>query len=55
MLSQIEFQFKDHLNIDRDYEPNGKLNNKKLKYIINERKKERASTEPVIITFIIPL
>ena len=45
MLSRIEFLFKDHLNIDRNAQPRVKLNNKKLKYIINQKKKGRASAE----------
>ena len=45
MLSRIEFLFKDHLNIDRNAQPKVKLNNKKLKYIINQKKKGRASAE----------
>ena len=45
MLSRIEFLFKDHLNIDRNAQPRVKLNDKKLKYIINQKKKGRASAE----------
>ena len=47
MLSRIEFLFKDHLNIDRNSKPRVKLNNKKLKYIINQKKKGRASAERI--------
>ncbi len=45
MLSRIEFLFKDHLNIDRNPELRVKLNNKKLKYIISQKMKGRASAE----------
>ena len=45
MLSRIEFLFKDHLNIDRNSKPRVKLNNKKLKYIINQKKKGVSSAE----------
>ena len=45
MLSRIEFLFKDHLNIDRNSKPRVKLNNKKLKYIINQKKKGISSAE----------
>ena len=45
MLSRIEFLFKDHLNIDRNSKPKVKLNNKKLKYIINQKKKGTSSAE----------
>ena len=45
MLSRIEFLFKDHLNIDRNAQPRVKLNNKKLKYIINQKKKGVSSAE----------
>ena len=45
MLSRIEFLFKDHLNIDRNSKPKVKLNNKKLKYIINQKKKGMSSAE----------
>ena len=41
MLSRIEFLFKDHLNIDINSKPRVKLNNKKLKYIINQKKEGR--------------
>ena len=37
--------FKDHLNIDRNSKPRVKLNNKKLKYIINQKKKGISSAE----------
>jgi hypothetical protein len=45
MLSRIEFLFKDHLNIGRNPKPRVKLNNKKLKYIINQKKKGTSSAE----------
>ena len=49
MLSRIEFLFKDHLNIDRNAQPRVKLNNKKLKYIINQKDNEKSSAELVLI------
>ncbi len=45
MLSRIEFLFKDRLNIGRNPKPRVKLNNKKLKYIINQKKKGTSSAE----------
>ena len=45
ILSRIELLLKDHLNIDRNPEPKVKLSNKKLKHIINQKKKVRASAE----------
>ena len=45
MLSRIEFLFKEHLNKDRNPKPKVKLNNKKLKYIINQKKKRTSSAE----------
>ena len=49
MLSRIEFLFKDHLNIGRNAKPKVGLNDKKLKYIINEKKKGRSSKELAVI------
>ncbi len=40
MLSRIEFLFKDYLNIDRNAKPEMRLNSRKLKYFINEKKRK---------------